>query len=225
METKNLQTKTYVPELLPGIFTVNDSRKKIKFTRGNLFWNGSEFRCEEHAYDYPTAWDPKHVGHFYWSKTASVAYAKNYSDSGASDTDKFFAANGRVFEGFTVLNDDEWKRLFRNALAKNSSGKNTITINGVECIVLKPDGFTGTVKDSYTAEEWAIAEASGLKALPFAGYRYGASIYGTGSYGYLWSASPNDSDYAWHARFLNSDAYTVGRNRLNGYSVALVSVQ
>lgn len=224
METKNLQTKTYVPELLPGIFTVNDSGKKIKFTRGNLFWNGSEFRCEEHAYNYPTAWDPKHVGHFYWSKTAPVAYAENYSDSGASDTDKFFAADGGAIKDWTVLSKTEW-----NYVIVNHLGRCDVSVAGVHCAVLIPDGVDASVvNDSYTAEQWADAEDQyGLVALPFAGYRPGMSLNDDGSNGYYWSATPNSSksDHAYLAYFDSGDAYTFKFYRDCGHSVRLVSVQ
>lgn len=218
----------YVPELINGVYTVCDSPlKKVKFTKGNLYWNGNAFKCEANQYDYPTAWDATHVGHFYWSKTASVAYAKDYSDSGKSPSDTFFAADGGVFEGLTVFSKEEWKYLFDNALAKNSQSENTITIDGKACIVLKPDGFSGSVADSYTAAGWATAEASGLVALPFAGLYNGSSITFAGDSGYFWSSTlPSDrADMAWRAHFSNDNAGTFNDYRSRGYCVRLVQVQ
>lgn len=208
------------------LFTVNASGKKVKFAPGNLYWDGKEFRFEKHQYDCPTGWKPDHIGHFFWSKDVSKAVAPAYDGRKAQRTDKFFATDGRAIEGYTVLSGEEWGYLFANALAKNSSSLNTITIDGKRCIVLKPDGFTGTVKDSYTAAEWVAAEASGLVALPFAGFRFGSSFYRVGSLGYYWSSTPDDSYYAWDAYFYSDNAYVSNYGgRDDGRSVRLVSVQ
>lgn len=219
------------PEMVSGVFTVNDSGKTVKFTKGNLYWDGSKFSCEANQYDYPTSWDASHVGHFFWSKDARVAYAADYNAANTefgitpATTDTFFAADGGVFEGFTVLSKTEWGYLFSNAVAKNSSSENTITIAGKSCLVLKPDGFSGTVADSYTAAEWVEAEKSGLVALPFAGSRTGSSPSSGGSNGDCWSSAPSGSYEAWYACFGSNNAATYDNLRYCGYSVRLVSVQ
>lgn len=208
------------------LFTVNASGKKVKFAPGNLYWDGKEFRFEKHQYDYPTEWKPDHIGHFFWSKDASKAITPRYGCRKAQCNDTFFAADGKAIEGYTVLSREEWGYLFANALAKNSSSKNNITIDGKGCLVLKPDGFTGTVKDSYTAAEWATAEASGLVALPFAGHRGGMSFLNVGSRGDYWSSTPDDSIFAWNALFDSGGAGTSNYGRRHsGFSVRLVSVQ
>lgn len=218
------EKRGYKPELVNGVFTVNDSGKKVKFTKGNLFWNADEFRCEANQYDYPSDWDNCHADHFGWAST--VTDAINTSTSKPTG-DTFFAADGGVggvFEGFTVLSDTEWSYLISNAVAKNSSSKNTIVINGKNCLVLKPDGFTGTVADSYSAAEWAEAEKSGLVALPFAGYRDRSKFYDVGSYGRYSSSTLNDSDNAWYASFYSDGADMGSSARRLGYSVRLVKV-
>lgn len=221
----------YTPELVNGVFTVNNSGKKVKFTKGNLYWNGGEFRCEEKQYDYPTTRVADHIGYFFYSKTASVAYAASYSDPGKTITDIFFAADGGAIEGFTVLDMSEWVYLFKNALAKNSSSKNTITIDGKNCIVLKPDGFSGTVADSYTADEWAEAEKAGLVAQPFSGF-YDSTSNSSNDYanlsGGFWSTTPDKDDafYAWYLFFSPTCAENeYARRRSYAYPVRLVSVQ
>lgn len=222
----------YKPETIKARFTVDDNGtpddptddKVVEFAKGNLFWNGEEFSCEANQYDYPTSWNPNHVGHFYWSKDASFAYAQDYEDPSMSINDIFFAADGGVFTGFTVLSDTEWDYLISKAVAKNSSGKNTITIAGKNCSVLKPDGFTGTVKDSYTAAEWVAAEASGLVALPFAGVRFGSGFYYVESDGLCWSSTPYVSRGAWGADFCSDSASVGDGSRGSGYSVRLVKV-
>jgi len=78
-----------------GLFSVS-STTKVQFSPGNLWYGikGSEstasFHFEDNQWDSPSSWNTSHVGHFYWSKTASVAYAETYSDSGATSTDVFF---------------------------------------------------------------------------------------------------------------------------------------
>lgn len=223
----------YTPELINGVFTVNNSNQTVKFVKGNLFWNGSEFRCEDTQYAYPTTGNADHIGHFSWSKDARVAYAENYNIAIAgfgitpATTDKFFAADGGAIEGFTVLSKDEWNYLINNAIAKNSSSNNEIIIDGKKCLVLKPDGFSGAVYDSYNAAQWATAEASGLVALPFAGSSDASIVEGTGFNGNYWSSTPGGdyADIAWYAYFNDERAYTDNFNRNLGYSVRLVSVQ
>lgn len=212
---------------LPGVFTVNTNGKKVKFSSGNLFWDGSKFGFEKHQYDYPTSWNPNHVGHFFWSKDARIAQAKRYIDENRDVSDTFFAADNGAIEGLTILSKDEWKYLFEHSLAKNSSSENIITIARKNCIVLKPDGFSGIVADNYTVEEWNAAEASGLVALPLAGYRGGSGFGDAGDYGYYWSSTPNEGNAgrAYYAFFYFRIAYSDISNRYYGYSVRPVSVQ
>ena len=211
------------------LFTVNDSGKKVKFAPGNLFWDGEKFAFEEHQYDFPKKWNPKHVGHFFWTGfrqggNADAAIDEIYDDPDASVNDAFFAADGGVMENWTVLSKDEW-----NYIIKNHLGRHKVNIAGVNCAVLVPDGVEASVvNDFYTAREWATAEAQyGLVALPFAGYRYGTSFTHGGSYGGCWSATPSSSDLgnACYAGFNSSNAYTDYCLRYYGSSIRLVSVQ
>ena len=202
-------------------FTVNASGKKVRFAPGNLYWDGKEFRFEKHQYDYPTERKPDHIGHFFRSKYAAKAIAPRYNDGKAQCNDKFFAANGGAIKGYTVLSEKEWDYLIDNAIAKKAA-----IINGKKCVILKPDGFVGTVKDSYSAEEWTNAESEdGLVALPFVGFLYGSSFLCVGSYGFYWSSTPDGSSSAWRTYFSSGGAGTNNLSRYYGYSVRLVSVQ
>lgn len=223
-------------ELVPGLFTVSDSGKKVKFVKGNLYWNGNSFCCEDQQYDYPAVWNANHVGHFYWSRDARVAYSGSYNTANTTygitpaTTDKFFAADDGVFEGYTVLSKDEWQYLLEHALEKNEySNTKFRTIDGKRCAVLNPDGFSGTVADSYTAAEWAIAESTyGLVALPFAGYRYRVDLEDIDISCGFWSSTPNDgvAGNAWNAHAMKGgEPKTLDKNRDNGRSVRLVQVQ
>lgn len=217
------QTQIVIKKLSNEIeseFTVNDSGKKVKFSKGNLYWDGSTFRFEDNQYDFPTSWNPSHAGNFYWSKDAAIAYAEDYDNPSASSSDTFFAADGGAIEGYTVLSNDEWQYLKDNAIAKSCA-----VIDGKYCTILKPDEFSGTVADSYTADEWAAAEKEyGLVALPLSGYRNGSSIDDVGDCGYYWSSSPYESDSAFGMIFAQVGSAILSLPRDIYGSVRLVSV-
>ena len=151
---------------LPGEFTVNADGKRVCFSQGNLFWDGSAFNFEAAQYESQTIWSTSHVSHFYWSKTASVAYAKDYSDGGASDDDVFFtnATTETAKSDFTVnevtgkyraLSAEEWQYLFSyDPKSTGNQGpsydndirrgkyKYGVTVCGkTNCVVLLPDNW------------------------------------------------------------------------------------
>lgn len=60
---------------------------------------------------------------------------------------------------------------------------------------IAPDGFTGTINDSYTVDEWRKAESEGLIFLMMAGeYDIVLGVYNYGHYGRYWTSSPWTSD-------------------------------
>lgn len=218
--------------LLPGEFTVNSSGGKVRFTKGNLYWNGSSFDFESKQYNYPTTWSTSHVGHFFWTKTEANAYKASYGDGTNSTGDAFFARdvaarqyamtiNGST--GLRALTNNEWTYLLTNA-------SEIILVNGKRGIVLKPDGYSGTVSSSYTIKEWATAEADGLVFLPYMGKR--SSSYSTPSIssttmGYYWSsiASTSSAGKAWVAHLYANTWEMEDVSRGDGYSVRLVKRQ
>lgn len=214
-----------IPVLLSGVFSINNYGRKVKFTKGNLYWNGSKFRCEKTQYAYPDTRNADHIGHFYWTKDYSSAIAPNFDYYAAHLDDNFFAIDGGAIEGFTVLSLNEFNYLSEHALAYNDGY--AISINGVFCLVLKPDGYSGTVKKSYTASEWTEAEASGLVALPFAGSYSGSSgMQYSGIKGHYFTCTPNlDNEiHAWGFQFDTEMAKTSNFGRATASSVRLVSV-
>ena len=215
--------------LLTGEFTVNSSGKKVRFTKGNLYWNGSSFDFESKQYNYPTTWSTSHVGHFFWTKTEAKAYQASYVDGTNSTGDAFFARNValRLYAmtingstGLRALTKDEWTYLLTNA-------SQIIFVNGKRGIVLKPDGYSGTVSSSYTIKQWTTAEADGLVFLPYAGRR--SSSYSTPSFystdmGYYWSsiASTSSAGRAWAAHLYANTWEMEDVSRDEGYSIRLV---
>ena len=145
---------------LPGVFTVDDGKPKktIQFSKGNLYWDGNNYDFESKQYEFKDLWYENHVSHFYWSKTASVAYAKKYSDSGQSINDVFFTndANFKVGNApagaYKSLSKEEWTYLLESRSASTVGetanaryAKATIKVDestSVTGLILFPDVFT-----------------------------------------------------------------------------------
>ncbi len=186
-----------VNPVTPGVFTVDENGTKVRFSQGNLFWDGDSFEFEDNQYDYPSAWDASHVGHFYWSRNASVATAESFSDSGALDGDVLFTnatepgakadfTVGGISGKFRTLSMLEWKYILEN---KNSRSKTT-SVCGINGKVIAPDDFSGTLAGSYDSDQWRTAESQGVVFLPAAGSRFDARIEDTTTNGYYWSSAP-----------------------------------
>ena len=77
--------------------------------------------------------------------------------------------------------------------------------------------------DDYVGEGYVVKGANGNSILlPAAGYRncYGDVSY-VGTYGYYWSSTPDDSDYAWTLTFNSSEVTMRNYYRCYGLSVRL----
>ena len=114
-------------------------------------------------------------------------------------------------------------------------------VNGVNGLILLPDGWTCpsgvTFKSgfsdnygdeyyasyqSFSASEWSKLEASGAVFLPAAGDRYGSDVNHVLYYGYYWSATVYNSNYACYLRFYSHVAGMSDSSRYYGLSVRLV---
>ena len=195
---------------LPGLFTVGKGADgkagtaddvQVRFSQGNL-WYGkvndeaetATFNFEAEQYSISSTWNADHVSNFYWNKDASLACAESNDETGASASDIFFtnATETTAKTDFTVngqtnvwrtLSHDEWKYLFENHTYKY------VSVNGKSGIVIVPDGFSGTIADSYDATGWATAESNGLVFLPNTGYRTGSGISETDKSCFYWTST------------------------------------
>ena len=205
---------------LPGEFSIGESGK-VKFSRGNLYWDGDSFEFEANQYTIGTWNAENHVNYFFWSKEESVAKAASYSDASAATTDVFFtnetATTAKTdFEvsgekGFRTLSADEWTYLL--ATRENAADllAEDVTVCGVEhCLIIAPDAclndyaFNNT-KTSYDAADWATAEAAGLICLPPAGYRDGTEVKSGEGNGFYWASTTDAADKASNLGFKKSD--------------------
>ena len=226
----NAGTYTGAPNpVLPGLFTVaiygKGNVKKVRFTKSNLYWDGSAFHFEANPTDYPTTRDASHIGHFFWTKTLANSYASSYNESGDS-SDRFFAdgsdeahkltADG--VSGLYVLSNAEW-----NYLLEYGTCKRGVTVGDkANCLVIAPDDFTGEIADSYTLDE---LNAAGFVCLPAAGNCYDGVVGAQGAqgaYGNYWSSTPNTSYYAYVLSFNSGVQGVFDDDRSYGCSVRAV---
>ena len=156
----------FKPNTLPGKFSVSEY-KQVQFSKGNLYWDETnrKFGFEANQYDFQDKWYGTYrVSHFYWSKTDSVTYVKDYNDSGKQSGDVFFTnkdsdtankdftVNG-VTGKYRTLSKEEWLYLFgfneegdpyEQKTPRYKKYKCGVTVCGVnDCVVLKPDDYTG----------------------------------------------------------------------------------
>lgn len=209
-------------------FTVNDSGKKVILAPGNLYWDGTEFRFEEHQYDYPTTWDESHIGSFYFSKDSSVSVALKYNDKNRSADDMIFAADGGAVEGWTVLSAAEWIYLCTHSIASHIIFPDSISytsyVNGVKGSVFVPDGSPSPENYDLSIEDWELLEKEGYVFLPW------DTLYHCGSYtasadgGYWTSERGGSSSSALYIDLKTKETFRAGDSQGDGYPIRLVKV-
>ena len=220
-------------------FTVDDTGKKVTFSPGNLYWNGTYFKFENNQYDFANSWNANHVPYFHWSKDAAVACAEDYSDGVRSASDMFFtnATETTAKSNFTVngetgvwrtLSNSEWNCLLNTRTMINGKPRYTYKTNGIEIggttyygLFIYPDYYDGSEAGTdATVDSWEEINAAGIVFLPAAG----ASFNPTTGESRYWSSTPNNM-YNAHATYFYSDGMLVVgelQSRSAGLSVRLV---
>ena len=226
---------------LPGVFSVS-ATKKVHFSQGNLYYDGSKFQFEANQYYTPSSWSTDHISHFYWSKFAEVACALSYSESGTSSSDVFFTnenettanasfkvnVESKEQSGWRTLSNAEWKYLLETS-ARMVNGKpcyskafgvtiESVTYNGV---FVYPDNYNGDIVSS--SMTWDDIHAAGIAFFPAAGNRENYVVDRVGNNGSYSSSSAYDSDGA--IRMFFSATMFEGNNYVDrslGISVRLV---
>lgn len=208
--------------ILTGMFSVDEFGKQVRFSKGNLYWDGNAYHFEANQTDYPESRDADHVGHFFWTNqndynsgnSSYMPYAEEYDYSSVKGYDKCFCSTNNPLtvegtEGLFVLTEVEWAYLLyyrTNALNLRKCG---VTVGDKKnCLIIAPDDFTETLRSSYTLDE---INALGLVCLPAAG-KYNVNMYlsepglcGADNYGRYWvDASYNgysSKEYAYDVYF------------------------
>lgn len=136
-----------------------------------------------------------------------------------------------------TLTWDEWVYVINTRQASTVGGTANArfakaTVNGIAGVIWFPDVYShptylpiplqinnGNINfdvNSYSGDAWTAMEDLGCGFLPAAGIRYGTSVSDVGSYGGYWSASCNESSYAYSLYFF--DRFLGTGNRLNRYT-------
>ena len=201
---------------LTGVFSVS-ATKKVHFSKGNLYYDGSALNFEANQYATPSSFDASHVSHFTWSD--NIASAVSTSNSGnnlfCDENHKVSVDGGDAI--YYALSKDEWTYLFSNHTKKWAS------VNGVNGYVIAPDDFSGELASSY-ADDAALAAAGNLVFLPAAGHRDGSNVYYVGDNGLYWSSTALDEYYAYNVFFKSNLVHPDDNDsRLFGFSVRLIT--
>ena len=228
-------TLTDAPTPTPApVFSVS-ATKTVVFAPGNLqYKSGEGWRFAEHQYDYIGAWDATDwVDYFGWGTWGEGKDPLLTSTDNADyewSTDFQGTLNGH--NDWYTLSNDEWIYLFQ-IRTNASSLYGTGTVNGVNGVIILPDGSELSINTSHNswsnntidAATWnSIYEAEGAVFLPGAGRRSGTGVGYIGA-GVYWSSTPQSSDsQRAHDILFNNGTLSVGdvSRRFFGYSVRLV---
>ncbi|MCQ2319306.1 MAG: DUF1566 domain-containing protein, partial [Bacteroidales bacterium] len=230
---------------LPCEFSVSVNTK-VKFSKGNLWYDGSAFHFETNQWGTQPAsngqWVSDHVSHFKWSDVAD-AVTGNTTYAGTS----LFCASNFTVDGedagtWRTLSSAEWVYLINTDGKSGRTDANRFAkakVSNVQGLLIFPDGYSGTTTgdgiaavnstnaaypgDNIPDDTWASMEAVGVVFLPAAGYRNGTGVNNVGSNGRYWSSTPNDTDYAYYLNFGSGGVTPQSSGyRGYGYSVRLV---
>ena len=227
--------------ILGGEFSVASGRK-VRFTRGNLYYDGLGY-VEQHQYDYNSGeWTSHnaHVSHFMWCNNINYATLQQYSTAMDGQSPFFTEVDGFTVSGFSAnqcrtLTTEEWQYLFSYGKTydndiRRGKYKLEVTVCGKDnCIVLLPDNWTGgTIERSYDYVGWKHMEEAGAVCLPAAGYRSGYDgstfVYDVGGRGAYWSSTPHGYDTAYFLHFYSGYVNLADDfNRGLAYAVRLVT--
>lgn len=213
-------------------FTVNSSGKKVYFSKGNLYWNGSTYQFEATQYYWWGHTSKTRVGSFYYSSKADIARADSYSSSGRTNPEILFTNSTETAPNanFTVngvkgkyrsLSFSEWNYLV-NSRSGNRYAKGKV--NNINGLILLPDGYVhpsdvpalkninkATVDysgNNFNTTQWAKLEAAGAVFLLCHGYRSGIDLHDTGTRSYYLSSTCSGLSSSKVFYFNSNDIYT-----------------
>jgi hypothetical protein len=162
-----------------------------------------------------------------------------YDQTGQADWGYNAISNGgNTANQWRTLTQPEWNYVFNTRTTNSGIRYAKANVNDVNGIILLPDDWststyslssTNTYNASFssntiTASQWSSLEQVGAVFLPAACCRLGTSLLYVGSGGYYWTASYNNSNYAYGVGF-NDGSLSMYSNglRYNGQSVRLVA--
>ncbi len=245
--------KAALPEgALPGVFTVNAEGKKVHFSQGNLYYDGSNWgfeaeqyyfrtydgkgKCDAGGYNKDSGTTSGHWGLFGWVGASSTTFTTSpeiYGVSTNTSSSSYGNVSGEAHKadwGTAIDNKGTWTTLTGG---DNGEWKYLFdnhvnvwgTCNNVPGCFIAPDGYEGDATALSTAiSDWESAQAAGIVFLPAASNRNGSSVSGVGVSGCYWSSTAYGINYAYRVRFTSSSVSPDSNGtRGFGYSVRLIT--
>lgn len=223
---------------LPGKFSVSTD-KQVYFSKGNLMaWYNSysyEWRFPGNQNDRvgmaggSNIESPRQgstVDLFGWS-TSTTNYGISLSFNSDEYMGDFVDWGKNIGDGNTwrTLTVDEWSYLLGSSSERNGKYHYGVTVRGtVNCLVIAPDDFEGSIVSSYDETSWDEAQAYGLVCLPPAGLREGYYVNSDLAIGCYWSSSKAGEDSAYCVEFGTNYLYSPKTSsRYQGTAVRLVT--
>lgn len=182
---------------------------------------------------------------FGWSGSTATAkwgisISEDYNDYSGDFKDwgqNVISNGGNKANQWRTLTSEEWEYLITDR-ANASSLQGVASVNGVNGVILLPDGwkqpngvsfksgfdwYAGYADyQTFTLDQWSKLESAGAVFLPASGHRLGTDVDGVGNRGYYWSATPDVEDLAWNLYFGSDEASMDNGYRGNGQAVRLV---
>lgn len=194
-----------------SLFSVSGS-KKVRFSKGNLWYNGSSYAFHNYQYDRVGTTQTESKDLFSWNDFSTAV------------------------SGWNILSADEWQYLV-NTRPGNRFAK--ACVNSVNGLIIFPDTYhhpiaqalvkvnvSGSMSysdNTFTSTQWGAMEGAGAIFLPAAGYLSGSTVGAYGAEGDYWSSTPDIEGKYKRLEFKSNEVTTAnGAASSFGYSVRLV---
>ncbi len=231
---------------LPGHFTINTSKQKVQFSRGNLQYQASTatWQFAENQYDVIgegnvniSATYDGWIDLFGWGTGDNPTKASTSKCDYSSFVDwgiNAISNGGNTADMWRTLSANEWTYI-TGQRTNYESLCGRATVNGIQGFILLPDDwvspgipFQGSKNNGYelnqfSLEDWQKMEAAGAVFLPACGGRTGTEMTSTAVQ--YWSTNEGSSCYAYDIITGGDTAYRLKTNqveRSSAFGVRLV---
>ncbi len=231
---------------LPGYFTINTSKQKVQFSRGNLQYQASTatWQFAENQYDVIgegnvniSATYDGWIDLFGWGTGDNPTKASTSKCDYSSFVDwgiNAISNGGNMADMWRTLSANEWTYI-TGQRTNYESLCGRATVNGIQGFILLPDDwvspgipFQGSKDNGYelnqfSLEDWRKMEAAGAVFLPACGGRTGTEMTSTAVQ--YWSTNEGSSCYAYDIITGGDTAYRLKTNqveRSSAFGVRLV---
>lgn len=258
--------REYIQGIVQGEYTINTNGDKVAFASGNLQYRASDnsWRFAEHQYDVirnapgntttiangrttqsdwidlfgygATGYNNGQSAYQPWAVDTN-AYSYYNGNTVNTTADFSYPYNLQYGTTFRMLTNTEWSYV---AFSRNGERFAKATVNGIEGLILLPDGVVSGLNqvnvattqynvNVISANEWGVCESKGFVFLPCGGYRGGTTvgqISGSIVSGFYRSSVQSNQQRAYYFQFktgsTNSGVSIDSYVKSDGLSVRLV---